>query len=87
MTDATNRGFEEADAAVKRTVTAFMSQIELMFGKWEAVTPAYIVEGALLELCEEVSELAEDIKTTVGPETQKLLKAMAEYRDSRAKDR
>ena len=85
MTDATNRGSEKADAAVKRTVTAFMSHIELMFGKWEAITPAHIVEGALVELCEEVSELVEDIKTGMGPETQKLLDAMAEYRDSNAR--
>ena len=87
MSDITGREFQEAGDAVRRAVTAFIGQIELMFGKWEAVTPAHIVEGALVELCEEVSELAEDIETTVGPATQKLLAAMAEYRDAKAKDR
>ena len=73
--------FQEADAAVTRAVSAFVSEFESMWGKWKNVAPAYVVESALLELCTELSVLAPEIKTVAGPETVKLLDALAAYRD------
>ena len=73
---------QEADAAVTRAVTAFVSEFESMWGKWENVAPAYVIESALLELCTELSVLAPDIKTVASPATVKLLDALAAYRDS-----
>ena len=54
---------QEADAAVTQAVTAFVSEFESMWGRWENVAPAYVIESALLELCTELSVLAPDIKT------------------------
>ena len=53
-----------------------------MWGRWENVAPAYVIESALLELCTELSVLAPEIKTVAGPATVKLLDALAAYRDS-----
>jgi hypothetical protein len=63
---------QEADAAVTRAVTAFVSEFESMWGRWENVAPAYVIESALLELCTELSVLAPEIKTVAGPATVKL---------------
>ena len=80
--------FEDADAAVTRTVTAFVNEIESMWGRWEdAVSPSYIVESALVELSAEVSKLTDAFKDVVGPATSKLLDALADYRDSEFEDR
>jgi hypothetical protein len=80
--------FEDADAAVTRAVTSFVSEIESIFGKWEdAVSPSYIVESALVELSAEVSKLTDAFKDVVGPATSKLLDALADYRDSEFEDR
>jgi hypothetical protein len=49
MSDSIDRQFEEADAAVTQAVTRFASEIESMFGKWEAVAPPYIIQNMLLE--------------------------------------
>ena len=73
---------QEADAAITQSVTAFVSEFELMWGRWENVAPAYVIESTLLELCTELSVLAPDIKTVAGPATVKLLDALAAYRDS-----
>jgi hypothetical protein len=73
---------QEADAAVIQAVTAFVSEFESMWGRWENVAPAYVIESALLELCTELSVLAPEIKTVAGPATVKLLDALAAYRDS-----
>jgi hypothetical protein len=73
---------QEADAAVIQAVTAFVSEFESMWGRWENVAPAYVIESALLELCTELSVLAPEIKTVAGPGTVKLLDALAAYRDS-----
>ena len=54
---------QEADAAVIEAVTAFVSEFESMWGRWENVAPAYVIESALLELCTELSVLAPEIKT------------------------
>jgi hypothetical protein len=79
MSDRLDRQFDEADAAVTQAVTRFASEIESMFGKWEAVAPPYIIENMLLELCTEVSKLAHEAR--VEPETSKLLDAMNDYQD------
>ena len=80
--------FDDADAAVTRAVTAFVSEIEAIFGKWEdAVSPSYIVESALVELSAEVSKLTEEFRDVEGPATSKLLDALATYRDSEFEDR
>ena len=81
MSDGIDRQFDEADAAVTQAVTRFASEIQSMFGKWEAVAPPYIIQNMLLELSEEVSKLAHEAKDIVEPETLKLLDAMDEYRD------
>ena len=73
---------QEADAAVTRAVTAFVSEFESIWGRWENVAPGYVIESTLLELCTELSVLAPDIKTVAGPATVKLLDALAAYRDS-----
>ena len=73
---------QEADAAITQAVGAFVSEFELMWGRWENVAPAYVIESALLELCTELSVLAADIKIVAGPSTVKLLDALAAYRDS-----
>jgi hypothetical protein len=81
--------FQAVDAAVEQAVTAFRAKIELMFGKWEAVAPSYIVERLLLALCEEMTKLIDhpDFADRAGPETLKLSNALADYRDARAVDR
>jgi hypothetical protein len=73
---------QEADAAITAAVTAFVSEFESMWGRWENVAPAYVIESTLLELCTELSVLAPDIKTVGGPATVKLLDALAAYRNS-----
>ena len=85
MANNTERQFQEADAAVDRAVTAFMSKIQGMSGKWEAVAPAYIVERVLLKLCTEMTKLIDDpdLAKSMGPATIKLSNDLADYRDSR----
>jgi hypothetical protein len=81
---------EEADAAIEQAVTTFVSEFESMWGRWEDVAPAYIVESALLALCEDLCELSDEMKYLVrggGPATAKLLDAMAAYRDSNVEER
>ena len=73
---------QEADAAVIQAVTAFVSEFESMWGRWENVAPAYVIESALLELCTELSVLAPEIRTVAGTATVKLLDALTAYRDS-----
>ena len=73
---------QEADAAVTQAVRVFVSEFESMWGRWENVAPAYVIESALLELCTELSVLAPEIKSVAGPATVKLLDALAAYRDS-----
>ena len=73
---------QEADAAITEAVSAFVSEFESMWGRWENVAPAYVIESTLLELCTELSVLSADIKTVGGPATVKLLDALAAYRDS-----
>ena len=80
---------EEADAAIDQAVTTFVSGFESMWGRWEDVAPAYIVESTLLALCEDLCELSDEMKYVVrggGPATAKLLDAMAAYRDSNVED-
>jgi|RhiMethySRZTD1v2_1073278.scaffolds.fasta_scaffold3385702_1 hypothetical protein len=89
MNNSTKRQFQEADAAVERAVTDFMSKIEPMFVKWEAVASVYILERVLLALCTEASKLADDpvLSSFVGDATLRLSNAVADYRDSRPEDR
>ena len=86
MNNRTERQFQEADAALEGAVTTFMSEIEPMLGKWEAVAPAYIVERLMLALCTEMSKLIDESKIE-GPETLKLSNALADYRDTRWEER
>ena len=55
MADNTERQLREADAAVDKAVADFISKIELMSERWDAVAPAYILESVLLALCEEMT--------------------------------
>ena len=79
--------FDAANAATGALVEAFVSEIERMFSKWEAVAPSYIVERALVGLSTGLSELTDDLKTIAGPATSRLLDALAAYRGSRPEDR
>jgi hypothetical protein len=89
MNDSTKRQFQAADAAVDKAVATFMSKIESMSGKWDAVAPAYVIERVLLVLCEELTKLIDDpdLANIMGPATVKLSNALADFRDSRFEDR
>ena len=89
MNDSTKRQFQQADAAVDKAVATFMSKIESMSGKWDAVAPAYVIERMLLVLCEEMTKLIDDpdLANIMGPAMLKLSNALADFRDSRWEDR
>ena len=57
--------------------------------QWEAVAPAYVVERALLLLCEEMARLIDDpdLADIMGPAMVKLSNALADVRDSKFEDR
>jgi hypothetical protein len=81
----TERQFREADAVVDKAVAVFISKIESMSGKWDAVAPSYILEGMLLTLCEELTKLIDDpdLANVMGEAMLKLSDALANFRDSR----
>jgi hypothetical protein len=85
----TERQFREADAAVDKAVAVFISKIESMSGKWDAVAPAYILERVLLGLCDEMTKLIDDpdLANSMGPALVKLSNALADFRDLRWEDR
>ena len=87
--DDTERQFREADAAVAKAVAVFISKIESMSGKLDAVAPAYILESVLLALCEEMTKLIDDpdLANVIGEVMLKLSDALADYRDSRWEER
>ena len=87
MADNTERQLREADAAVDKAVADFISKIESMSGKWDAVAPAYILESVLLVLCEEMTKLIDDpdLANVMGEAMLKLSDALADYRGSRGK--
>ena len=84
----TERQFREADAAVDKAVAVFISKIESMSGKWDAVAPAYILEGVLLTLCEELTKLIDDpdLANVMGEAMPKLSDALGDYRGSRGQE-
>jgi hypothetical protein len=85
-----DRQFREADAAIERAVATFISTIERMEGRWESVAPTYVIETVLLKLCAKLTELIDgpDLATSlIGSAEVKLSNALADYRDSRARDR
>jgi hypothetical protein len=84
--EETDRQFQEADAAVARVVATFMSAIDRTMVHWEKVSGQYILEGVLLQLCEELTKRI-DFFSPVGDATLKLSNAMADYRDSRFEER
>jgi hypothetical protein len=87
MDDKANQ-FDKADSAVARVVDAFMTRIELMFGKLEPVYATYILQRLLLILCHRMTKLLDDPRFAehMRPATMKLSNAMADYRDSRCVD-
>ena len=89
MADNTQRQFREADAAIDRSVAAFIIKIKSMSLKWNAVSRQYIVEGVLLKLCDEMTKLIDKpaLANTTGPAMTKLSNALADYRDSQAVER
>ena len=90
MMDKTDRQFQAARAAVERAVAACMSKIEQTDGRWEAVARDYIVQRALLALCDGMIRLADDPKLMIfppGPATLRLSNALADYRDSQMTER
>ena len=88
MDDNTERQFQEADAAVDKAVAAFISKIESMSEKWDAVARAYIVERGLLVLCEEMTKLIDDpdLANVMGEAMLKLSDALADYRGLRGEE-
>jgi hypothetical protein len=89
MDKNTGRQFQAADAAIESAVTACMSKIEQMIGRWEAVRSTYIVEGTLLALCDGMTKLIDDpiLADMAGPAGLKLSNALADYRDSLPSER
>ena len=86
--DDTERQFREADAAVDKAVADFISEIESMSGRWDAVAPAYILESVLLALCEEMTRLIDDpdLANVMGEAMLKLSDALGDYRGSRGEE-
>ena len=60
MTDSTEQQFQEADAAIDKAIAAFIGKVKSTAVQWEAVAPAYVVERALLLLCDEMTKLIDD---------------------------
>lgn len=88
MSRDTDRQFQAADAAIERAVTAFMSAINQMMGRWDYVPSQYILEGVLLKLSDELTKRIDKGHPRIGPEAlNKLSNALANYRDPRGKDR
>jgi hypothetical protein len=86
--DDSERQFREADAAVNEAVAVFISEIESMSGRWDAVAPAYILESVLLALCEEMTKLIDDpdLANVMGEAMLKLFDALGDYRGSRGEE-
>jgi nucleotidyltransferase/DNA polymerase involved in DNA repair len=78
-----DRQFRQADAAVKRTVATFVGAIDRMMGRWDLVSAQYVLEGILLELCEELTKRIDSFSR--GDATLKLSNALADYRGIRAR--
>ena len=80
--------FRAAEAAVEQAVRGFRRRLENIFdqsaGEWPGIAPSYILEAALLKLCDEMILLADDPRLVdrVGPATLKLSNALADFRDS-----
>ena len=89
MTDSTKQQFEEANEAIDKAIVAFIGKIKSTAVQWEAVAPAYVVERALLLLCEEMARLIDDpdLADIMGPAMVKLSNALADVRDSKFEDR
>jgi hypothetical protein len=85
-----NRQFREADAAIERAVGKFIGAIERIEGRFDSVSPAYVVEAMLIELCEKLTKKIDTpnmADIVLGPAEIKLSNALADYRDSRFVDR
>jgi hypothetical protein len=89
MDKSTERQFQAADAAIESAVTAFMSNIDQLSGKWEAVGATYIVQSTLLALCDGMTKLIDDpiLAYLASPAALKLSNALADYRDSLPSER
>jgi len=89
MANNTERQFDQANAAIDRTVATFIKRVEALMGRWEAVSAQYVAEVVLLELCAEMSRLTDDaiVRNFAGPATVKLSNAFADYRDSQFVER
>jgi hypothetical protein len=89
MTDSTKQQFEEANEAIDKAIVAFIGKIKSTAVQWEAVAPAYVVERALLLLCDEMTKLIDDpeLADLMGPAMVQLSNALADFRDSRFEDR
>jgi hypothetical protein len=77
--------FETADAEVRRAVNRFLVDIQQMMSQSEPpIASAYIVERALMELCDELPRLIDDpiLAAVAGPAAVKLSNALLDYRDS-----
>jgi hypothetical protein len=85
MTDSTRQQFEEADEAIDRAIVTFIGKIKSTAVQWEAVAPAYVVERALLLLCEEMAKLIDDpgLANLMGPAMVKLSNSLAASYSSR----
>ena len=55
---STKNKFKRPTPPSPEAVSVFVSEFESMWGRWENVAPAYVIESALLELCTELSVLA-----------------------------
>ena len=89
MTDSTSQQLQEANEAIDKAIVAFIGKVKSTAVQWEAVAPAYVVERALLLLCEEMARLIDDpdLAGIMGPAMVKLSNALADVRDSKFEDR
>jgi len=89
MDKNTDRQFQAARAAIEHTVSTCMSDIDKVKGRWEDVAPSYIVEAALLALCNGMIKLIDDpgLAGIAGPAAVKLSNALLDYRNSRWSER
>lgn len=94
MTRINNQQFKEADAAVERAVSRFMSEIDrlrrnCLTGKWDEVYPSYLIDRTLLQTCDALAKLIDNghLADIISPAALKLSNALADYRDAPATER
>lgn len=89
MSQDTDRHFREAEAAIGRAVSAFMSAIDRIEERADrdGVSFQLVEEVMLLKLCKDLIKRLDTRRTNIPPATLKLSNALADYRDTRWEER